>query len=139
MAISKGTVRVVNGTYQPIRSSEMERRVRRGNVRMDSIKGAIPPPFEYRQTDDGKNTFEMNIRCVSKVHLLKSGIAVETDNYVRNEKTIRSLGEKNITQQIKLNACQYSGYEEASKLRKRIIQTQKLKNLNDQEFIFDIE
>lgn len=136
---SKGKVKVVNGTYQPIRTPEIERRLRRGNVRMDTVKGAIVPQFEYRQTGDAKQTFEMNIKCLSKANLMRSGVAVETDDYVKTEKTLRSLTEKNVTRQIKNDVCEYSNWTEASKVRKRIIAIQRLKKLDNQEFVFDID
>ena len=138
MAISKGKVKIIDGVYQPVSDSQLDRRVRRGNVRMDMVKQGIPPRFEYRSSGDGKRTFEMGIKCFFKTNILQSGAAVEIDNYVRTEKTFRRIGEKNITRQVKNNVCEYSGYYEASKVRKRIIAIQKLKSLDDQEFLFDI-
>jgi hypothetical protein len=136
---SKGKIRIVNGTYQPVKDSDMERRLRRGNVRIDMIKKGIPPDFKYQRTSDGKRTFEMHIKCLSKANLLKNGFVVETDDYVKTEKTLRGLGEKNITRQIKNEVCEYSDYEEASKVRKRVIAIQNLKKLDDQEFSFNID
>lgn len=133
--MSYGTVTIQDGVYLP---SEPDRRFRSAPVRAD-----IPAPAESnRLTPRGDlKTFEMELRYTQYKNIYFSGATLRLSEKVEYSKNIRRIASgSNPTRDLKRLVAQFSGCDEASKLRKRIIALSRIRNsISGETFRFGVE
>lgn len=133
--MSYGTVTIQDGVYLP---SEPDRRFRNVPVRVD-VPASTPL---NRLTPRGDlKTFEMELRYTQYKNIYFSGAALRLSEKVEYSKNIRRIASgSNPTRDLKRLVAQFSGCDEASKLRKRIIALSRIRNsISGETFRFGVE
>lgn len=132
---SYGTVTIQDGVYLP---SEPDRRFRNAPVRADS---PIPRESYGLAPKEGLKTFQLELRYVQKKNIYASGSALGLPDSVEYSKSIRRVASaSNPTRDLKRLVAQFSGCDEASKLRKRIIALSRIRNsISGETFRFGVE
>lgn len=84
-------------------------------------------------------SFVVDVECFRKMSIYSEGYAKDINIVIKNTKSHKRVSGKNLLKDIKNFICPIAGSKEASLVRKRLINLQKIhKSISDQSFNFAI-
>jgi hypothetical protein len=131
---SYGTVVIQDGVYEP---GSLDPRLRMSPVRMDGGTAPIPPRLVSKA---GLVNFVVELNYTSQRNIYSGGAAVPLGLTVEYAKKFtRIASDRNPVTDAKRFISQFSGCDEAKKLRRRMIAISRIhKSISDETFRFGV-